>query len=148
MRGSGFGGLWLALIRWFLIAAATVEGRPAQLRGVLAGVPVWDAMTGDPLTVPTALTVADLLADPRYRYRHSAFLVTGVDGAPVGLVTLESARQELLESNGRATDLLPRIEPGDEHRVLVMDEGRLIGILSLSDISRTVTWLMNPASRR
>ncbi|WP_200840148.1 CBS domain-containing protein [Streptomyces sp. SLBN-115] len=45
-------------------------------------------------------------------------------------------------------DLLPRMEPGAEHRVLVMDEGTLVGILSLSDISRTVTWLMNTAPRR
>jgi peptidase M50-like protein/CBS domain protein len=150
MRGGGFGGLWLALIGWFLIAAATAEGRQAQLRGVLAGVPVRDAMTRDPLTVSAALTVADLLADPRYRYRHSAFPVTGVDGAPVGLVTLDNARGVPLERSGTVTvgevmvplsrttvagpddslaDLLPRIEPGAEHRVLVMDEGRLIGIL-------------------
>ncbi|MFF3906477.1 site-2 protease family protein [Streptomyces sp. NPDC001848] len=169
MRGGGFGGLWLALIGWFLIAAATAEGRQAQLRAVLAGVPVRDAMTRDPLTVPAALTVADLLGDPRYRYRHSAFPVRGVDGAPVGLVTLDSARQVPFEKNGTVTvgevmvplsrasvagpedslaDLLPRMEPGAEHRVLVMDESRLVGILSLSDISRTVTWLMNPASRR
>ncbi|MEU6017405.1 site-2 protease family protein [Streptomyces sp. NPDC047515] len=168
MRGGGFGGLWLALIGWFLIAAATAEGRQAQLRGVLAGVPVRDAMTRDPLTVPAALAIADLLADPLYRYRHSAFPVSGVDGAPLGLVTLDSARQVPLERSGTVTagevmvplsrvtvagpdgslaDLLPRMEPGAEHRVLVMDEGRLVGILSLSDISRTVTWLMNPASR-
>lgn len=166
MRGGGFGGLWLALIGWFLIAAATAEGRQAQLRNVLAGVPVRDAMTRDPLTVPAALTVAGLLADPLYRYRHAAFPVTGVDGAPVGLVTLDSVRRVLPEKSGAVTvgevmvplsrttvagpgdplaDLLPRMEPGAEHRVLVMDEGRLVGILSLSDVSRTVTWLMKAA---
>ncbi|MER7839129.1 site-2 protease family protein [Streptomyces sp. NPDC096040] len=169
MRGGGFGGLWLALIGWFLIVAATAEGRQAQLRGVLASVPVRDAMTRDPLTVPAVLTVADLLADPLYRYRHSAFPVTDQDGAPVGLVTLDSVRQVTPETSGTVTvgevmvplsrttvtspddslaDLLPRMEPGAEHRVLVMDEGRLVGILSLSDISRTVTWLMNRAPRR
>ncbi|TFE34097.1 CBS domain-containing protein [Frankia sp. B2] len=166
MRGGGFGWLWLALIGSFLIAAATAEGRQAQLRGVLAGVPVHDAMTTKPLTVPAALTVADLLAGPLYRYRHSAFPVTGENGAPVGLVTLDGAKQVPPEESGTVTvsevmvplsrttiagpddplaDLLPRMEPGAEHRVLVMDQGRLVGILSLSDISRTVTWLMNAA---
>lgn len=169
LRGGGFGGLWLALIGWFLIAAATAEGRQAQLRGVLAGVPVRDAMTRDPLTVPAVLPVADMLADPRYRYRHSAFPVTGADGATAGLVTLDSARQVTVGKRGTVTvgevmvplsrttvagpddslaDLLPRMEPGAEHRVLVMDEGGLVGILSLSDISRTVTWLMSPGRRR
>ncbi|QHA10176.1 CBS domain-containing protein [Streptomyces broussonetiae] len=169
MRGGGLGGLWLALIGWFLIAAATAEGRQAQLRGVLAGVPVRDAMTKDPLTVPAVLTVADLLADPRYRYRHSAFPVTDVSGAPTGLVTLDSARGVPPEKSGTVTvgevmvplsqtsvagpndslaDLLPRMEPGAAHRVLVMEEGRLVGMLSLSDISRTVNWLMNTARSR
>lgn len=168
MRGRGFGWLWLALIGWFLIAAATAEGRQAQLRGVLAGVPVHDAMTPKPLTVPAAVTIANLLADPLYRYRHSAFPVTGADGAPVGLVTLDGARRvppeqgntvtvgEVMVPLSRTTvagpddtltDLLPRMEPGAEHRVLVMDEGRLVGILSQSDVSRTVTWLMNAAPR-
>ncbi|MGW2183383.1 site-2 protease family protein [Streptomyces sp. NPDC001732] len=169
MKGGGFGGLWLALIGWFLIAAATAEGQQAQLRGVLAGVPVRDAMTRDPLTVPADLTVADLLADPRYRYRHSAFPVAGADGAPVGLVTLDSAKQVPPEQAGTVTvgevmvplarstvagpddslaDLLPRMESGAEHRVLVTDQGRLVGILSLSDVSRTVTWLMGAAPKR
>jgi Zn-dependent protease len=168
MRTGAFGGLWLTLIGWFLIAAATAEGRQAHLRGVLAGVPVRDAMTSDPLTVPADTTVAAFLTSTRYRYRHSAFPVTH-DGAPIGLVTLDSARQvpqaeahavtvrEVMVPLSQATvvgpdsplaDLLPRMEPGAEHRVLVVDDGRLVGILSLSDVSRTVTWLMHTTSGR
>jgi CBS domain-containing protein len=45
-------------------------------------------------------------------------------------------------------DLLPRMEPGAEHRVLVLDEGRLVGIISSSDVSRTVTWLMTAVQPR
>lgn len=169
MRGGGFGGLWLALIGWFLITAATAEGKQAQLRGLLAGVPVRDVMTRDPVAAPVGLPVADLLADARYRYRHSAFPVTDERGAPVGLVTLDAARRVAPGQSGTTTvgevmvplsqtvvaapdtalaDLLPRMEPGAEHRVLVLDEGALVGILSLSDVSRTVNWLMNSAPRR
>lgn len=168
MRSGAFGGLWLALIGWFLITAATAEGRQAQLRGALAGVPVRDAMTPQPLTVPADATVADLLSDVRYRYRHSAFPVTE-DGTPLGLVTLDSARKvpgadagsvtvrdvmvplpqtTVAEPDSPLADLLPRMEPGAEHRVLVVEQGRLVGILSLSDVSRTVTWLMNAEGRR
>ncbi|MFC5957209.1 site-2 protease family protein [Streptomyces pratens] len=173
MRTGAFGGLWLALIGWFLIAAATAEGRQAQLRGVLAGVPVRDAMTPGPLTVPADTTVAAFLTDPRYRYRHSAFPVTDDGAAPVGLVTLDGARR-VPEADAHAhahalrvravmvplsqvtvvgpdsplADLLPRMEPGAEHRVLVVDDGRLVGIVSLSDISRAVTWLMHTAPGR
>ncbi|MFE7398795.1 site-2 protease family protein [Streptomyces sp. NPDC057557] len=168
MRTGAFGGLWPALIGWFLIAAATAEGRQAQLRGVLAGVPVRDAMTLEPLTVSADTTVVGFLTGSRYRYRHSAFPVTD-DGAPVGLVTLDSARKVpqaeahavtvsevmvpltqtiVVEPDAPLADLLPRMEPGAEHRVLVMDHGRLVGIVSLSDVSRTVTWLMNTAPGR
>ncbi|AJE39082.1 site-2 protease family protein [Streptomyces nodosus] len=169
MRSRSFGGLWLALIGWFLIAAATAEGRQAHMRGVLAGVPVRDAMTPEPLTVSADTTVADFLTDARWRYRHSAFPVTDDDGAPVGLVTLEGARKMpgteasaatvreamvplsgtvVVEPDSPLADLLPRMEPGAEHRVLVVERGRLVGIVSLSDVSRTVGWLMGTASGR
>ncbi|MEU6808037.1 site-2 protease family protein [Streptomyces sp. NPDC046831] len=168
VRTNSFGGLWLALIGWFLITAATAEGRQAQLRSALAGVPVRDAMTPGPLTVPADTTVAGFLTDVRYRYRHSAFPVTE-DGATVGLVTLDSARKvpeagarsttvadvmvplsrtTVVEPDSPLADLLPRMEPGAEHRVLVVDHGRLVGIVSLSDVSRRVTWLMNAPGRR
>ncbi|GAA3776123.1 site-2 protease family protein [Streptomyces chiangmaiensis] len=166
LRGATFSGLWLALIGWFLVAAATAEGRQAEMRQVLAGIPVRHAMTPDPIAAPADLTVADFLTDPPYRYRHSAFPVTDAAGAPIGLLTLDQAKRVPEMRRGTVTvreimlplsqvttvgpddplaDLLPRMEPGAEHRVLVIDEGRLAGIVSSSDISRTVTWLMRAA---
>ncbi len=163
LRGGAFNGLWLVLIGWFLVTASTAEGRQAHLRGVLAGVPVRQAMTPDPVTAPADLTVEDFLTSPPYRYRHSAFPVTDVAGAPVGLVTMDQAkhvpemrrdtvtvreimlplsRVTVAGADDRLADLLPRMEPGAEHRVLVIDEGRLTGIISSSDANRTVTWLM------
>lgn len=164
LGGGALGGLWLSLVGWFLIAAATAEGRQAQLRGVLSGVPVRDAMTADPVSARTGLIVADFLAGPSYRRRHSAFPVVDGVGAPVGLLTLEAARRVPWDSAEEVTvdevmvplsevtavgpqdplaDLLPRMEPGAHNRVLVTDGGRLVGILALSDVSRTVTWLMD-----
>ncbi|MFR9676538.1 site-2 protease family protein [Streptomyces sp. TR06-5] len=165
--GAGFGGLWMALVGWFLLAAATAEGRQAQLREALTGVAVRDAMTPEPVTVPTVLSIAGFLAGDRYRYRHSGFPAVGDDGAPAGLVTLDAARavrpplreetrvQDVMLPLSRVTvvgpqeplaDLLPRMEPGAEHRVLVVDDGRLVGIVSSSDVSRTVNWLLPTGS--
>ncbi|WP_405983977.1 site-2 protease family protein [Streptomyces sp. NBC_00872] len=158
-----FGGLWLALIGWFLITAATAEGRQAQVRGVLSGVPVRQAMTPDPVTAPAGLTVARFLTDPRYRYRYSAFPVTDAAGDAAGLITLERARHTPEDQRESATvkevmlpltdvttagaddplaDLLPRMRPGAENRVLVLDGRRILGIVSSSDISRTVSRLI------
>lgn len=163
-RGATFGGLWLSLTGWFLVAAATGEGRQAQLRQVLTGVPVRQVMTPQPVTAPAGLTVAALLAGPQYRFRHSAFPVTDDDATPIGLVTLEQAArvpvgqrpattvEEIMVPLAQVTavapeeplsDLLPRVVTGAENRVLVVDGGRLVGIISPSDISRAVTWLMS-----
>lgn len=156
----GFGGLWLALIGWFLIAAATAEGRQAHMRGVLAGVPVRHVMTPEPLTVPASRTVTDFLAGSLI---HAAFPVTGHDQELVGMVTVERVRRlprdqrevllveevmmplseiTLAGPDDPLTDLLPRMESGAEHRVLVLDDGSLVGILSPSDVSRAVSRLM------
>ncbi|BAU81775.1 peptidase M50 [Streptomyces laurentii] len=168
VRGDILGGLWLAMIGWFLVAAATAEGQQAQLRAVLAGIPVRHAMTPEPVTVPAGLTVAEFLVGPRYRYRHSAFPVTGDGSAPVGLITLDLARKvpedrrhavmveqvmlplsqvTVVGADSPLADLLTRIEPGAEHRVLVLDRDRLVGIVSASDVSRMVTWLMTTIPR-
>ncbi|MFH0242708.1 site-2 protease family protein [Streptomyces sp. HK10] len=162
-RGDIVGGLWLVMIAWFLVAAATVEGRQAQLRAVLAGVPVRDAMTPDPVAVPARLTVADFLADPRYRYRHTAFPVTGEGRVPLGLLTLDGARKvpearrqamtaeqamtplpdvTVVDAGDPLADLLPELVPGAENRALVTEGGLLAGIVSASDVSRAVSWLM------
>jgi Zn-dependent protease len=169
MRTGSFSGLWLAAIGWFLIAAATLEGRQAELRATLAGVSVRQAMTADPVSVPAVLPVDSFLADPLYRFRHSAFPVTGDGGDTVGLVTLDTARavpqerrtvvtvgdvmlplsQVAVAGPGDAlTDLLPRMQPGAAHRVLVLEGTRLIGILSASDVSRIVAWLTTPGHGR
>ncbi|MFI8500067.1 site-2 protease family protein [Streptomyces sp. NPDC085524] len=164
-RGDLVGGLWLVMIAWFLIAAATAEGRQAQVRAVLAGVTVRHAMTPSPVTVSADLTIADLLADPRYRYRHSAFPVVGADGrSPEGLLTLAAASRVAEAQRGVTTvhevmvprseavvarpddqlvDMLPKMLSGGTGRALVIDDsGSLVGIVASSDISRTVSWLM------
>ncbi|NYI06406.1 site-2 protease family protein [Allostreptomyces psammosilenae] len=159
--GPMVNGVWLALIGWFLLAAATVEGRQARVQDALSGIPVRRAMTPEPVNAPADLTVADFLDGPLFRYRHSAFPVTD-GGAPVGLVTLHRIRRVPVAERGTTVladvmrplaevatagpeeplgDVLPRLESAEERRVLVLDDGALVGIVSPSDVSRTVAWL-------
>ncbi len=156
---ASFGTLWLALVGWFLVVAATQEEREARLRELLSGVAVRETMTRDPETVPAGLTVQRLLADPGYAHGHSALPVTddGPAGRVLGLMTLDRAGQvsepggttvgevmrPLSETRVAApgealADVLPRLEPGAENRVVVLDGDRLAGIVSPSDVNRTV----------
>ncbi|MEO3749306.1 site-2 protease family protein [Streptomyces sp. B6B3] len=165
---TAFGALWLALVGWFLVVAATQEERQARLRELLSGVAVDETMTRDPETVPAGLTVDRLLADPGYAHGHSALPVTddGPAGRVLGLMTLDragkvpepgsttvgEAMRPLSETRvatpGEAlVDVLPRLEPGAENRVVVLDGDRLAGIVSPSDVNRTVRWLSTRRSR-
>ncbi|MFJ6199316.1 site-2 protease family protein [Micromonospora sp. NPDC092111] len=158
LTGFGVGGLWLALIGWFLIGAAGVEQRQARMGSALSGVRVGDVMTPQPQTASAEMTVADFVDHYLFAYRHTALPLTE-DGRPVGLVTLDRVRG--IPADRRATttlaevacradelvlarpeeqlnDLLPRLGECADGRALVVTDQQLVGIVSPSDISRAV----------
>ncbi|MBL6275931.1 site-2 protease family protein [Micromonospora fiedleri] len=158
LSGAGFGGLWLALIGWFLIGAASMEERQARMGSALRGVRVGEVMTPQPQTASGQLTVADFVDNYLFAYRHTALPLTE-DGRPVGLVTLDRVRGVpsdqrssttleavacraddlvLASPDEQLTDLLPRLSECADGRALVVANGTLVGIVSPSDISRAV----------
>ncbi|WP_219414771.1 site-2 protease family protein [Pseudonocardia nigra] len=162
---AGFGGLWLALIGWFLVAAATAESRQATVREQLGGMAVRELMTPDPMTAPASMTVEELLGSDLIRHRHSTFPLTEDGQVPAGLVTFTQIRrvppQERASTRlrdiacpmdqvaqarpeDRAAELLPRLSECAEGRALVISEGRLVGIVSPSDVSRVLRWMSVP----
>ncbi len=156
------GGLWLALIGWFLVGAAAAESRQATTQAALAGVTVRQVMSVPVATVAGSISVGDFLSGNLLTYRHSAFPVTSEADVPVGLVTLNRLRQIPVAKRPRITLAqaacpLPQVptcrpdEPishviGRLHsgcsggRALVFDNGRLTGILSARDVMRTLQW--------
>ncbi len=166
--GALFSGFWLAVVGWFLISMATAEGGQAKLRELLSGVPVRQAMGPDPVTVPASLTVAQFLAAPEYRYRHSAFPVVDDEQRPVGLVHVKSAADAPeMERDAPVTSVmipiediptphpddplvrvLPGLDSSPAHRALVVEDGRIAGTITSSDISRITTWLASSSAWR
>ncbi|SCL17147.1 Zn-dependent protease (includes SpoIVFB) [Micromonospora pallida] len=156
--GAGIGGLWLVLIGWFLIGAASMEERQAKVGSALRGVRVADVMTPQPQTASAEMTVSDFVDHHLFAYRHSTLPLTE-EGRPVGLVTLDRVRHVPAGSRGattlaevacraddlvlarpeeQLTDLLPRLGECTDGRALVVTDGHLVGIVSPSDISRAV----------
>ncbi|MGW5671982.1 site-2 protease family protein [Micromonospora sp. NPDC003776] len=156
--GAGIGGLWLALIGWFLIGAAGMEERQARMGSALRGVRVADVMTPQPQTASGDMTVADFVDHYLFAYRHSALPLTE-EGRPVGLVTLDRVRGIPADRRASTTlgevacradelvlarpdeslnELLPRLSQCADGRALVVTDQRLVGIISPSDISRAV----------
>ena len=155
----GLGGLWLALIGWFISSSAAAEEQHARVQGRLGGLTVAEVMTPDPVTVSPEVTVASLLDDYVLRNRFSAFPVVDEHGRPTGLVTL--ARIKQLDAEQRAATLvgdiacerdeipitapsepivalLPRMSECSDGRALVVEHGRVVGIVSPTDVARTL----------
>jgi Zn-dependent protease/CBS domain-containing protein len=157
---AGFGGLWLALIGWFITSAARAEEQQVRVRDALAGVRVSDVMTPDPAVVRGDVDVATFIEDYVLRNRYSAFPLQEPSGELQGLVTLNRVKQVPRERrpelrirdiacpmgevatarpDEELTDLLPRMAACGDGRVLVVEDGqRLVGIVSPTDVSRAI----------
>ncbi|HMF82369.1 MAG TPA: site-2 protease family protein [Acidimicrobiia bacterium] len=92
LAGLGFGGLWTALIGWFLVSAARAEGQMARSRLAFGDVHVRDVMTPDPPRVRGWLSVSEFLRDDASGIREPVAMVERFDGTIAGLVSLDRLR--------------------------------------------------------
>jgi Zn-dependent protease/predicted transcriptional regulator len=153
--GAGVGGLWLALIGWFLTTAAHTEETQLDMAATFEGVRVADVMTTAVRTVGSDRTLADFVEHEAMTAHVSSFPVVDRDGRLEGLVTLRRLRQTPRAGWATTTlgevavpldrlavahpgellvDVLPRAGAGDG-RVLVIDDGRLVGIVTPTDVT-------------
>ncbi|HET9601424.1 MAG TPA: site-2 protease family protein [Acidimicrobiales bacterium] len=155
------GGVWLALIGWFLTAAARAEEREGEAASALEGISAGDIMTRDLHTVSSAATVEDFVRQDVMRSLVSSFPVIDPDGRVQGLVTLRQVRElprRAWPTTAVGTIAAPLAQvalarPGEPvldvvhrggsaaGRVLVMDGDRLVGIVSPSDVTKAVEHL-------
>jgi Zn-dependent protease len=152
-----FGGLWLVIIGWFLESAARGEQRGEAVRQSLQGVRVAEVMSVSPATVPSWITVELFARQAAARPHFTAFPTNSVNGTVDGLVTVNRLRRvpppqrpshrisEFMipidevpstRPDELITDLLSRVNPRSEGHALVFDAGRLVGVVSPSDIGR------------
>lgn len=155
--GAGLGGLWVALIGWFITAAARAEEQYAQMTVALAGVKVAHVMSAHPTVAPANTTVQRLLDEYVFPNRYSTFPLVDEFGAPEGLVTLN--RVKALPPDRRDTtpvsevatpasevpqvapdapmaDVVVEMSNSTDGRALVVSGGRVIGIVSPTDVMR------------
>lgn len=158
-KGAPLGGLWLVFIGWFLRTLAGSSLEQQAMQSVLGRFVAADLMTPRPEVVPAHLPITSLVQDHFMQLRYGSFPV--LDGAAlVGMVTLESVKRVPRTEWGlktaaeamtplascavvapnttleRALQQMGRV--GAEGRALVVDAGRLVGIISATDVAR---WL-------
>jgi CBS domain-containing protein len=138
-------GLWLALVGWFIVTAASLEEGRARARARLEGITVGRIMTPDPFTVPSSMTVASFRREMLPRHRHAVYPVVD-DGTVRGVVTAERVRTAaadvplgtLAEDASQvppAADLAALLPRLTGERLLVVDAGRLVGIVTPHDLT-------------
>ena len=156
-QGS-FSGAWLAFVGWFVLQASAAEARWVAARQALAGLRVRDLMVSSPVTVPPDLPLGrfmDEIVGPR---RHMTYPVVE-DGRVLGLLPFRSVAEiprakwdartvrdvmlpleqvPLLHEDDELADALAELSEGEVHRGLVVDDGRLAGLLSLTDAARAL----------
>jgi Zn-dependent protease len=150
------GGMWLVLIGVFLNNAAQSSYQQVLIRQLLAGEPVRRFMNRDPIVVPPALDLRHWVEDYVYRYHHKAFPVSS-NGHLEGVISTRALTRfpraewdhhTVAEAMHPDVDAIS-VPPGEDalqalekmqrtgsSRLLVIDNGRLEGIVSLKDLLR------------
>jgi Zn-dependent protease/CBS domain-containing protein len=155
---GAFSGAWLAFIGWFLLQAATAEARYVATKQALDGLNVRDLMVRQPVTVDADLSLGQFMDDVAWSRRYTTYPVLE-QGRPIGLLTFRAVaavpRDEwnvrrvrdamiprdsvpLLDEDEPAIDALAELSTSDVNRGLVVDNGRLAGLLSITDLARAL----------
>jgi CBS domain-containing protein len=155
--GALVGGLWLIFIGMFLRGAAHAGYYGLVLDHALSGTVVRDLME-EPVTIPPEATVAEAIEDYFLRHGYTSFPVATGDTAH-GLLTLTAVRQcpaqernqrrvrdvmQAIDGEARiaiapgatAADALRQMTATQMGRLLVVESGRLMGLLSRSTLIR------------
>lgn len=154
------GGVWLALVGWFLTGAAAVEGASFRMRGRLARVRIGDVLRADPVRAPSWWTVDAFLDRIARQHPVRVFPVVDFLGVPIGLLSLTDLAKVPVEDrmSTRVADACRpladqlTVRPGDsladvaarvrlrpgEDLIVVLDGGALAGVIGAEDLSRAV----------
>ena len=149
----------LLLIAFFIYYGATGEEEATVISVTLEGVTVRDIMTGVPdvIYVPPDWTL-DRLIEVMFKTKHTGYPVQESQNSPVlGVVTFSDIRSipehergdvrvrdvmtgEIIaiEANADAFDAFKLLISSNIGRVIVMDRGRMAGIISRTDLMRSI----------
>ena len=154
VSGEVIGGVWMFLIGLFLRNAAQMSYQQLLVRKALEGEPVRRFMNADPVTVQSSITVEKLVEDYIYKYHHKMFPV--MEGEKlVGCITTRQVKEIPREDWARETireaaspcsaentispstdavKALAMMNQGGVGRLLVVEGGRLVGLVTLKDL--------------
>lgn len=162
LTGNAIGGLWYILIGMFLRGAAKQGYQQVLIRQALEGEHVRRFMNPQPVTVPPSLTLAGMVDDYVYRYHFKMFPVVD-DGRLAGCVTTRQIKEipqeewafrtvadvvegcsgeNTIAADADAMKALALMQKNQASRLMVVEDGRLVGIISLKDLLKFLSLKM------
>jgi Zn-dependent protease len=154
--GEWLSGLWLAFIGWFLQNTASMSYRQAQWREALSGLTASQMMTTDYITVPSGITVSQLVREHVLPKGHHLFLITegeklkGMltlqnikslpqtkwDTTPVERIMVPAKRLKAVSPDQDGLSVVEQMDENELNQIPVASEGRIIGLVTRENISR------------
>jgi Zn-dependent protease len=156
--GNIFDGIWLGFIGWFLLTAARTANSQVMLESIFKGVTVGQVMNPNPVTVPANISLQRLVDEYFLPYGlRSALVVQGDQFA--GLITLGDIRQvprdqwaqtavgmamipldrlHAVSPTQNLNDVLSLMANQDVNQLPVVENGRVVGLLSRDAIIRYI----------
>lgn len=162
LLGHLFDGLWIAFIGWFLESAAVGQIQQQRIQSLLSGHKVSEAMSRRYAAVDAATTLEELVDTHILGGGQRTFIVEQ-DGRIAGLLTLERIKHVPREAWAATTAgeaMIPlaelkRTRPDAElwsalqemdrdgvNQLPVLEDGRLVGLLSRDDVINYLRTLM------
>ena len=148
--------IWLAVMGWFLAILASSAYRQQVIRAELAEVPLSRIMSSPVALVPADVTLEEMAHSYFLGGRHARYPVVD-EGRVIGLIELQATREvprerwrETTAADAAYRDLetivatpdtpvervLPLLDPSAHGAVLVVEDGRLAGIVTRGDVIR------------
>ncbi|HEU4390716.1 MAG TPA: site-2 protease family protein [Blastocatellia bacterium] len=154
--GAGIGGLWIALIGWFLLDAARATSARDEMDLKLSGFRVRDVMSTDCPPVDGNLNLQTFVDQHLLRSGVSCYIVLS-NGTPAGVITPQEVRtvdrlrwpyttvydvmlpmdpQHAASPETSISDALRWMSNGDTTKLPVMADGRFVGIITRDHVLR------------
>jgi Zn-dependent protease/predicted transcriptional regulator len=154
IRGNLIGGVWMFLIGLFLKSAAQMSYQQLLVRKALEGESVRRFMNTNPVAVQESTTIEELVEDYIYKYHYKMFPVMSGDRL-VGCITTRQVKEIPREEWSRKTireaasqcsaentispqtdaiKALAMMNQGGVSRLLVVENGHLVGMVTLKDL--------------
>ncbi len=156
--GALVGGIWLIFIGLFLRGAAASGYQGTIVEQTLQRIRVGDIMTARPITLDAQVAIPDAVENYFLKLGHGGFPVTA-EGRVVGILSLQLISRCPIEErpHKRVSDLMRALDSSIEiapsesglsamqkmndsssGRLIVIDKGQFVGLITLSGITRFV----------